>query len=62
MLSMANGIKVGSEVRGLRGKFSIQKGVVQTSGRRTLEMHSKCEGRLFFGVTVAPPIDTPNQV
>ena len=31
MLSMAKGIKVGSEVRVLRGKFSTQKGVVQAS-------------------------------
>ena len=31
MLSMAKGIKVGSELRVLRGKFSTQKGVVQAS-------------------------------
>ena len=31
MLSMAKGIKVGSGVRVLRGKFSTQKGVVQAS-------------------------------
>ena len=31
MLSMAKGIKVGSGVRVLRGKFATQKGVVQAS-------------------------------
>lgn len=31
MLSMAKGIKVGSRVRVLRGKFATQKGVVQAS-------------------------------
>ena len=61
MLSMAMGIKVGSGVRVLRGKFAAQNGVVQVLERvgRARKWIVKLNGGFFFFTSPKNSLNLP---